>query len=101
VPLGVPSSSTFHILNNGYDNLELRFRLPADESHLPLRISFPEGNLVGLAKAKLPVVVSFEALKPVSFTASIDFLDEDGKRYSIPVSAAADNCLLTHYSFMQ
>jgi hypothetical protein len=42
VPLGITSSSTFHIVNNGYDNLELRYRLPADESHLPLKLSFPE-----------------------------------------------------------
>jgi hypothetical protein len=54
-----------------------------------------------VAKERLPVTVSFESPKPVSFTASIDFLDEDGKRYSVPVSAAADNCLLTHQPFLQ
>lgn len=42
VPLGVKSQATFYIINNGYDNLELKFRLPADESHLPMQIDFPE-----------------------------------------------------------
>ncbi len=47
------------------------------------------------------MVVSFESLKPVSFTASIDFMDEDGKRYSVPVSASADNCVLTYHAFLE
>ncbi len=47
------------------------------------------------------MVVSFESNRAVSFTANIDFLDEDGKRYSIPVSACADNCLLTNTAFVQ
>jgi len=101
VPLGTKSWATFHIVNDGYDNLELRFRLPADESHIPISIDFPEGNLIGLAKERLPVVVSFESSKPISFTANIDFMDEEGKRYSIPVTACADNCLLSHQAFLE
>ncbi|KAF5834411.1 flagellar associated protein [Dunaliella salina] len=101
VPLGMKSWATFHIVNDGYDNLELRFRLPADESHIPISIDFPEGNLIGLAKERLPVVVSFESSKPISFTANIDFMDEEGKRYSIPVTACADNCLLSHQAFLE
>jgi len=45
VPLGMKSWGTFHIVNDGYDNLELRFRLPADETHLPISIDFPEVRL--------------------------------------------------------
>lgn len=33
-----------------------------------------QGNLIGLAKERLPVVVTFTAQRPVSFTASIDFM---------------------------
>jgi len=54
VPLGVKSWATFHIVNDGYDNLELRFRLPVDESHIPISIEFPEvgwsGGGVGVHK---------------------------------------------------
>jgi hypothetical protein len=42
VPLGVTSCATFHIINVNYDNLELKYRLPADESHAPLKLEFPE-----------------------------------------------------------
>ena len=42
--------------------------------------------MIGIAKQRLPVDVSFESKKPLSFTATIEFLDEDGKRFPIPVS---------------
>ncbi|KAF6261116.1 hypothetical protein COO60DRAFT_1637017 [Scenedesmus sp. NREL 46B-D3] len=88
----------------GYDNLELsaeRVRLPPDTSRLPLRLSFPEGNLIGLAKDKLPVDVCFTSGRPLSFTASLDFLDESGRTFSLPVTGSADSCSLTHQPFMQ
>jgi len=46
-------------------------------------------------------VVSFESSKPISFTANIDFMDEEGNRYSIPVTACADNCLITNQAFLE
>lgn len=91
-------------LTGGYDNLELstdRVRLPPDTGRLPLRISFPEGNLIGLAKDRLPVDVVFASARPLSFTASLDFLDEAGRSFSLPVTGAADSCSLTHEPFMQ
>jgi hypothetical protein len=42
VPLGVTSQATFHVVNAGYDNLELRYRLPADGAHTPLSLTFPQ-----------------------------------------------------------
>lgn len=101
VPLGVTSRAVFHIINDGYDNLELKVRLPADEHHLPLQLSFPDGTLIGIAKEKLTVVVSFTAQKPTSFTANVDFLDEDGKRYSLPITGTVDNSMLTLESFLE
>jgi hypothetical protein len=47
VPLGVVSFATFHVVNQGYDNLELKTRLPADSGRLPLSLTFPEGNIIG------------------------------------------------------
>ena len=46
------------------------------------------------------MVVSFVSSKPISFTANIDFMDEDGKRFSMAVTGTTDNCLLTHMAFM-
>jgi hypothetical protein len=33
-----------------------------------------QGNLIGVAKERLPVRVSFQSAKPVSFTANVDFM---------------------------
>jgi hypothetical protein len=92
------------LTSGGYNNLELsteRVRLPPDTSRLPLRLSFPEGNLIGLAKDKLPVDVCFSSSRPLSFTAMLNFLDESGRTFSLPVTGAADSCSLTHEPFMQ
>lgn len=50
------SWATFYIVNDGYDNLELRFRLPADESHLPISIDFPEVSFLDLQIGRSGVV---------------------------------------------
>ncbi|MEW5311269.1 MAG: hypothetical protein WDW38_002999 [Sanguina aurantia] len=101
VPLGFRSQAVFNIINNGYDNLELKFRLPADEVHLPIKIEFPLGTLIGIAKQSLPVLLSFASATPISFTANIDFMDEEGTRYSLPITGTTDNCLLTNQAFLQ
>lgn len=57
VPLGVESKAVFVVVNQGYENLELRHRLPADTTKVPLRLEFPEGMVVSKAKKELPVEV--------------------------------------------
>ena len=34
----MPSSATFHVINSGYDNLELRVATPQDKDHAPLQV---------------------------------------------------------------
>jgi hypothetical protein len=80
VPLNITSVGTFSVLNDGYDNLDLRYKLPADHKMLPLELEFPEGTLIGIAKSSIPVILRFHASKPTSFTAHIEFLDQDGAR---------------------
>ena len=77
-----------------------QIRGPPDEQHLPLSFDFPEGSLIGIAKEKLPVTVSFNGNRPTSFTASVVFLDEEGKRFSLPITGCTDACLLTVKPFM-
>ncbi|KAI8473771.1 MAG: hypothetical protein J3K34DRAFT_497953 [Monoraphidium minutum] len=101
VPLGVVSRAVFHVVNDGYDNLELRVRLPADESCLPLKVELPEGNLIGLARERLPVAVSFSSGRPTCFTAAVEFLDEEGRCFSQAVTGTADNCTLTTQPFLE
>ena len=100
VPLGVTSVTSFWLLNQGYDNLDLQYKLPADSSNIPLELAFPEGQMIGIAKDRLRVEVRFCSPKAMSFTAAVVFLDEDGKRFPVQVSGVADNSLLTTYPFV-
>ena len=95
VPLGHVSRACFFALNVGYDSLETRVRVAGDRLRMPLEVSFPEGRLVGIAKKRLLVMVSFRAQKPASFTTRLEFLDEDGYCFAIPVSATTDASILT------
>ncbi|KAK3255401.1 hypothetical protein CYMTET_35412 [Cymbomonas tetramitiformis] len=101
VPLGVTSVARFMVVNQGYDNLELQYKLPADTSRVPLHLEFPEGKMIGIAKERVPVELSFVSNKPMSFTANIEFIDEDGNRFSVPVTGTTDSCLLTTNSFVE
>jgi hypothetical protein len=102
VPLGVQSRAVFHVINTGYDYLELRHRIPVDAtaSQVPLKLHFPEGSTTSLAKSVLPVEVQFTSKRPVAFTANIEFMDDSGGYFVMPVSGISDNSLLTTYPFI-
>jgi len=100
VPLGVKSTCLFHVVNTGYDNLELRYRLPVDTQRVPISLNFPEGQSVGIAKERLPVEVTFTGRRPMSFMSKIDFYDEDDNKFSVPVYGTADNSMLSVYPFV-
>mmetsp|Transcript_76352 Transcript_76352/g.221693 ORF Transcript_76352/g.221693 Transcript_76352/m.221693 type:complete len:2886 (+) Transcript_76352:129-8786(+) len=99
VPLGVRSRCLFYIINEGYESLEVKYRLPTDNIRIPLTINFPEGQQLGITKPKIPVEILFQSPhKASSFCAKIEFLDNDSGCYSLPVSGTTENCVLTtHY----
>lgn len=101
VPLGVEARCTFRVLNDGYENLNLRHKVFGEEGNISVKLRFPEGQNIGLTKRRLRVDAIFSALKPISFTTRIEFYDDQSKTYSIPVSGTTDNCLLTNYSYIQ
>jgi hypothetical protein len=43
----------------------------------------------------------FSSSKPLSFTTFIDFFDDEGNKFSIPISGTTDNSVFTIFSFMQ
>eukprot|EP00818_Percolomonas_sp_WS_P004310 CAMPEP_0117456020 /NCGR_PEP_ID=MMETSP0759-20121206/11661_1 /TAXON_ID=63605 /ORGANISM="Percolomonas cosmopolitus, Strain WS" /LENGTH=2921 /DNA_ID=CAMNT_0005249345 /DNA_START=158 /DNA_END=8920 /DNA_ORIENTATION=- len=100
VPLGIKSRAIFQVINEGYENLELKYRLPADTSRVPIQLNFIEGKKLSTEKQSVPVEVFFESKKPMSFTAKIDFYDNEDNRFSIPVTCTSDNCLLTNYPYL-
>eukprot|EP01065_Artemidia_motanka_P047272 TRINITY_DN736_c0_g1_i2.p1 TRINITY_DN736_c0_g1~~TRINITY_DN736_c0_g1_i2.p1 ORF type:complete len:2968 (+),score=1059.89 TRINITY_DN736_c0_g1_i2:73-8904(+) len=106
VPLDVPSRAVFNINNEGYDSLDLRWRLPGsdkwgEQGSLPIQLNFPDGSTISTTShPQLAVEVICVAKKPSSFTASIDFGDEDDGVFSIPVTFLSDNCLLTTFPYL-
>lgn len=101
VPLGVESRCSFRIINDGYENLTLRNRVFGEEGSINLKLQFPEGTNLSITKKRMRVDAVFISQKSLSFTTRVEFYDEFGVAYMIPVSGTADNCLLTAYSYMQ
>eukprot|EP00762_Andalucia_godoyi_P000316 ANDGO_03161.mRNA.1 hypothetical protein H310_00289 len=100
VPLGFTSSYVFHVINEGYETVDLKHKLPGDTSRIPLFIKFPEGSVLDRTRLQIPVEVSFCAKKPTSFTAKIDFFDNEGNKFSIPISGTTDNSLCTIFPYV-
>lgn len=98
VPLGITSRSTFTILNNGYDNLVLQYR-QSPTIPIPLEVTFPDGQELGLTALKARVNVSCVSESPISWSGKLEFYDNDGERFAIDVSGVADCSLFTCYSF--
>jgi hypothetical protein len=99
-PLGITSKQIFNITNEGYEELNLQYRLPTDTAKIPLTLTFPEGNVLSIERTAIPVELSFMSTKPISFTANVQFFDGRGQTFTILVTCTADNCLLTNYSFL-
>ncbi len=54
VPLDIESRCQFKIINDGYENLQLKYEITNDVGTLPLRLEFPEGKTLGVTKPKYP-----------------------------------------------
>ncbi|CAM9172605.1 unnamed protein product [Choristocarpus tenellus] len=100
VPLSITSRALIHIVNNGFTDMEVTHSLPL---HCPidLVVRFPQGKQFGPESDQLPVELSFQSEKPVSFNSVLDFFDADGGHYPLIVTGCADNCLLTNYPFVE
>lgn len=101
VPLGIPSKATFMVLHNGYENLELRPKIASEVGKLPITLNYPEGQNLGVTKDKVKVEAVFQNAKPLSFTTHIDFYDDEGNKFSIPISGTTDNSLFTVFPYIQ
>ena len=101
VPLGITAKSLFYLVNDGYENVELDYKIVQDAVKLDLSLVFPEGRQLGVTRQKLPVEVVFSSNSTISFTNRVDFLDFQSNRFSITVSGTADNSLLSVYPFIQ
>lgn len=93
------SRCSFKIINDGYQNLQLKHSIPEILGNIPIEL-VTECNTLGVNNSKVRVDVIFRPKKPLSFTTKIEF-EDDNKRYPIMVSGTADNSILTNYPFFQ
>lgn len=100
VPLDVVTKATFYISNDGYESLDLRYKIAGD-GKLPVSLAFPDGQTITSNHNVLPVEVSFIAKKPMTFTVNIDFYDDMDGIFSIPVTCTADNSLMTTFGYIK
>jgi hypothetical protein len=101
VPLGMESRATFLVCHNGYENLELDPKIASEVGKLPIEWNFPDGNNLGVTKQKLKIEAKFSNSKPLSFTTHFDFYDDEGNKFSIPISGTTDNSIFTVFSYLQ
>ena len=99
VPLDIESRASFMVCHNGYENQALNYKIANEVGKLPIKLSFPDGNNLGVTKQKVKVEASFTFGSPLSFTTFIDFFDDEGNKFSIPISGTTDNSLFTSYGF--
>ena len=74
-PVGIPLKTSFFVINNGFDNLNLRYQIDKSSMHLPISVAFPLGTMLNVVKQRLPVEVTISTEQCCSFTASINFFD--------------------------
>ena len=100
VPLGIKSVASFIIVNQGYENLEIQCKLPADKNIIPLKVEFPDGSVLSSKTQTLRALVSFISEKPLAFNSKIDFYDNERQKFSVRVSGATDSSVFTTFGYL-
>ncbi len=100
VPIGITSRAMFTIFNHGYASLEIKHRISPNVA-VPLDVSYPDGNQVGIMVESIRVVVSCRVDQSSAWAGKIEFYDMDGERFFLAVGGMSDNCLLSNYWFIK
>ncbi|EGR30900.1 hypothetical protein IMG5_121460 [Ichthyophthirius multifiliis] len=101
VPLDVQSKCIFRIVNDGYENLNLKYKIIQDIQPINVTINWIEGKNLGITKHRIKVEALFSSKKPLSFTTRVEFIDDLDRIYSINISGTSDNSIFTNYSYFQ
>ncbi|KAI9205277.1 uncharacterized protein BJ171DRAFT_615867 [Polychytrium aggregatum] len=107
VPSGSESTAIFNVVNYGCERTEIKYNIQKAmfERHGSLDLIFPEGRLLKSDGEKLTVVAKFAGNaanppKPFSFMTKIEFCDNNGRTFYLPVSGAFDTCILSLPSYL-
>ena len=66
-----------------------------------MELRWIDGKNLGITKSRLKIEACFKSKKPLSFTTKLEFYDDTGRIYTIPISGTADSCLFTNFPYLQ
>lgn len=99
VPLNVKSQMDIFVLNDAFIETNLKVNTAIDEKSFPLKINFPNGQKLEHTTDKLPVQISFQSSKSISFSTMVALIDDFGGVTTFEVLCATDNSMFTLYPF--
>ncbi|XP_012497537.1 PREDICTED: calponin homology domain-containing protein 2 [Propithecus coquereli] len=110
VPLDITTVMDINILpQNYFRSSTLHVQIPTarlldgNEIH-PLSVKFSKGRVITGSPSginnTLTCHLSFKSSKPVSFFTNLLFCDDRNNWFSLPVTATAENCILTIYPYI-
>ncbi|XP_027621501.1 cilia- and flagella-associated protein 47-like [Tupaia chinensis] len=110
VPLDVTTTMNISILpQNYFRNSTLSVQIPTaglpDSDEIPpLSVKFTKGRVITGSHSGInnepPCHISFTSSKPVTFLTELLFHDDKDNWFSLPLTATAENCILTIYQYM-
>jgi hypothetical protein len=102
VPLKIESRIFIILENNGYEAITIsKWKTSNHFPMVDISLNFPEGRLLSLAKKHLRVEIVCSSPNPISFTTMLQFYDEFGSKYELPLSCTTDSSLMTTYRFLE
>ena len=101
VPLSIEAVCSFYLINDGYENFQIRDNIVQEHGNLDIRINYVEGSTIGLQKNRLRVDIHFLSSKSQSFTTKIEFFDDNMKPYTVILSGTCDNSIMTCFQYIQ
>ena len=100
VPLGYTAETTFRLISDGYESINIQEEIPQDLGIINLRLVFPDKKNLGITNKKIRVIARFSHHKPLSFTRKVIFHAGPSTSYEIRISGTTDNSLFTNYPFI-
>jgi len=73
VPLGITSRNWFTVMNNGYNSLRMNYKV-SPNIPVPLEVSYPDGDEIGIMVDKIRVFVGAKSDSPISWMGKIEVL---------------------------
>ena len=87
VPLGIETYSSFRIINDGYENCNLKYQFIDDVAEINVKLNFSEGSNIGITRQKLKVDLSWKGkvwyVSEFGFRISDKFKDNSKLRFSL------------------